>query len=120
MEPSNGKFNEMLTKIHDELSSGLLYTHTHINDNTRKTLESTSFLYTLIELLNDKRHISIEELDERKKQVAQRLVKKFTESSEFNLTEYEGKAIMVTGYVDSDWIYEAAAIDRASEELRNA
>jgi Fe-S-cluster containining protein len=79
-ESSNGKFIELLSKIQDDLSSGLLYTHTRFNDNTKKILESTSFLYALIELLNEKGLISIEELDEKKKQVAERLVKKFAES----------------------------------------
>jgi Fe-S-cluster containining protein len=71
---------EILLDIQNKISSGLVYTHTRINDNTKKTLESTSFLYALIELLNDKGLISIEELDERKKQVAKGLVQKFTES----------------------------------------
>ncbi|MCF6155917.1 MAG: YkgJ family cysteine cluster protein [Candidatus Brocadia sp.] len=71
---------EFLSKITEELSAGLLYTHIRINDNTKKTLESTSFLYALIELLNEKGLLSIEELDERKKQIAERLVRKFTES----------------------------------------
>ncbi|RMF94467.1 MAG: YkgJ family cysteine cluster protein [Candidatus Schekmanbacteria bacterium] len=66
--------------IQKELSSGLLYTHIRINDNTKKVLESTSFLYALIELLNEKGLLSIEELDERKKQVAERLLKKFVDS----------------------------------------
>jgi hypothetical protein len=48
--------------------------------NTKKTLESTSFLYALIELLSEKGLISIEELDRRKNQAAERLVKKFVES----------------------------------------
>ncbi len=80
MESLNGKFIELLWKIQDELSSALLYTHTRINDNTKKTLETASFLYALIELLNEKGLISIDELDERKKLVSERLVKKFTES----------------------------------------
>lgn len=63
-----------------ELAEGLLYTHTRINANTTKTLETASFLYALVELLNEKGLLSIEELDERKKQVAQRLVRKFAES----------------------------------------
>ncbi len=50
------------------LHLGLLYTHTRINDNTKKTLEAASFLYALIELLHEKGLISIEELDERKRQ----------------------------------------------------
>ncbi len=52
-----------------EVAEGLLYTHTRINDSTKKTLEAASFLYALIELLNEKGLVSIEELDERKKQV---------------------------------------------------
>ena len=43
-------------------------------------VEAASFLYALIELLNEKEFISIEELDERKKQVAERLVRMFVES----------------------------------------
>lgn len=80
MEAPDGNFIETLFRVHNDLSSGLLYTHTRINDNTKKTLEAASFLYVLIEILNEKGLLSIEELDERKKQVAERLVKKFTES----------------------------------------
>jgi len=79
-ESLNGKFNEILLKIPSELSSGLFYTHTRINFNTKKTLEAASFLYALIELLEEKGIISIKELDERKMKVAERLVKKFVES----------------------------------------
>lgn len=53
---------------------GLLYTHSRINANTSKTLESTSFLYTLIELLIEKGLLTTEELDDRKMQIAERLV----------------------------------------------
>ncbi len=48
---SNGNPTEILSKIHKDLSSGLLYTHTRINANTNKNLEAASFLYALIELL---------------------------------------------------------------------
>lgn len=65
---------------HREVAGGLLYTHTRINDSTKKNLEAASFLYALIELLSEKGVILIEELDERKKQVSERLVKKFVES----------------------------------------
>ncbi len=75
-----GNFTKILSEIHHELSAGFLYTHTRINNNTSKSLEVASFLYALIELLDEKGLISIEELDERKKQVAERLVKKFAES----------------------------------------
>ena len=45
-----------------EMAEGLLYTHTRLNANTSKTLEATSFLYALIELLGEKGLVSIEEL----------------------------------------------------------
>ncbi|MBW2663024.1 MAG: YkgJ family cysteine cluster protein [Deltaproteobacteria bacterium] len=80
MESTNGEFAEPLPKIQKELSSGLLYTHTRINANTTKILEAASFLYALIELLDEKGLISIDELDERKKHVAGRLVQNFVES----------------------------------------
>jgi len=79
-ESLNGEFNAIVSKILNELSSGLLYTHTRVNANTRKTMESASFLYALIELLEEKGIISIKELDDRKIKVAERLVKKFVES----------------------------------------
>ncbi len=74
------ELDKVLVKIQNELSAGLLYTHIRINNNTNKTLEVASFLYALIELLNEKGLLTIEELDERKKQVAERLVKKFIKS----------------------------------------
>ena len=80
MQLSDPQLERIVSKIHNDLISGLLYTHTRINANTSKNLESTSFLYALIELLNEKGFITIEELDERKKAIAQRLVAKFTES----------------------------------------
>jgi hypothetical protein len=100
MESSNGILTEFLSKITDELSSGFLYTHIRINDNTKKILESTSFLYSLIELLNEKGILTIEELDERKKKVAERLVRRFTESGmglmyqdpEYNKYNFEHEA----------------------------
>ncbi len=61
-------------------SAGLRYCHIRINANTGKNLEIASFLYALIELLNEKGILTIEDLDERKKQVAERLVQNFKES----------------------------------------
>ena len=72
--------NTPLRHTRSELAKGLLYTHTRINANTTRTLEAASFLYALIELLDEKGIIKIDELDQRKKQVAERLVKKFVES----------------------------------------
>lgn len=80
MASKDVELDKILVKIQNELSAGLLYTHIRININTNKTLEVASFLYALIELLNEKGLLTINELDERKKQVAERLVKKFIES----------------------------------------
>jgi len=55
---SSSEFAETLSEMYDLLSSGLSYTHTRINFNTTKTLESSSFLYALVELLNEKGLIS--------------------------------------------------------------
>lgn len=80
MNTSNGELTEILSRIHSDISSGLLYTHARINTNTTKTLEAASFLYALIEILNEKGLLSIEELDGRKRQIAKKLVEKFVES----------------------------------------
>jgi hypothetical protein len=62
-----------------ELTGGLVYTHHRANANTRKTLEVTSFAYALIELLIEKGLLTEAELNERKRQVAERLAVKFRE-----------------------------------------
>ena len=63
MGSANDIFSELILAIRDDICHGLLYTHTRISDNTKKTFESASFLYALIELLGEKGIISIEELD---------------------------------------------------------
>ena len=60
-----------------EIVEGLLYAHSRLNANTTKTLEASSFLYAIIELLNERGIITIGELDERKRTVAQRLSERF-------------------------------------------
>lgn len=59
--------------LRKEIAEGLLYAHTRLADNTRKTLESASFTYALVELLSEKGVISIEELDQHKRVIAERL-----------------------------------------------
>jgi hypothetical protein len=75
----NGNHSEFLEELRREIVHGFLYSHTRANDNTGKALEIASFCYALIELLEEKGIISIEELDERKKVAGKRLVKKFAE-----------------------------------------
>jgi hypothetical protein len=59
-----------------QVAEGFLYAHARLNENTQATLDAASFLYALIELLHDKQLISIDELDRRKREVAQRLARK--------------------------------------------
>ena len=66
--------------LRNELAQGLLYLHSRANANTSKALEVASFSYALIELLNERGIITLEELDERKRIVGQRLVEKFAEN----------------------------------------
>lgn len=63
--------------IHSEISEGLRYTHNRANANTAKLLEVSSFAYAAIELLANKGLIDIEVLDQKRKEVASRLVEKF-------------------------------------------
>jgi Fe-S-cluster containining protein len=69
----------MTEELREEFAEGLMYSHSRENANTSKVLEVASFSYALIELLNERGVISLEELDERKRKVGQRLVEKFAE-----------------------------------------
>ena len=66
--------------LRQEFAGGLLYCHHRANTNTSKTLEVTAFAYALIELLIEKGLLTEEEIDERKRQVGQRLVTKFNQA----------------------------------------
>jgi Fe-S-cluster containining protein len=76
---SGGKGNILsaLEKLRREVVNGLLYTHTRANDNTGKNVEVASFCYALIELLNEKGIITIDELDRSKEIVGQRLANQY-------------------------------------------
>jgi hypothetical protein len=66
--------------LRDEVAEGLLFAHSRANANTSRVLEVASFSYALIELLMERGLISVEELDERKRIVGQRLVEKYVEN----------------------------------------
>ncbi len=72
----DGNATALAERLREEFVGGLLYCHDRENTNTSKTLEVTAFSYALIELLLNKGLITEEELNERKRQVAQRLVEK--------------------------------------------
>ena len=81
VERSNAveKGHPNIETLRDEVASGLQYTHSRANANTARLLEVSSFAYAAIELLAEKGLLSIEELDERKKAVADRLTEKFAD-----------------------------------------
>jgi len=63
--------------LRQQIADGLHSTHCRANSNTTKTLETASFLYALIELLSESDLISVEALDERKRQVIKRLKRRY-------------------------------------------
>jgi len=68
---------DKLGQLREEVAEGLMYLHSRANANSSKVLEVASFSYALIELLMERGLITVEELDERKRLVGQRLVEKF-------------------------------------------
>ena len=63
---TNGTLAKALGELRQELTGGLLYTHSRANANTSRILETAAFLYALIELLDEKGIITVAELDARK------------------------------------------------------
>ncbi len=78
----NMAFSNPQRDLRQEVTEGLLYTHSRLNANTGKTLEAASFLYALVELLNEQGLITIEELDERKQMVGKRLAAQLSEQGQ--------------------------------------
>jgi hypothetical protein len=70
---------DILETLRREVAEGFLDSHARANKNAAKALEIGSFCYALIELLEEKGLITYEELNERKKVVNKRLVKKFAD-----------------------------------------
>jgi Fe-S-cluster containining protein len=64
-------------RLRDEVARGLEYTHHRANTNTGKVLEVASFAYAAIELLVEQGVLTVDDVDQRKKAVADRLVEKF-------------------------------------------
>lgn len=94
--------NPFLDKLREEVAGGLRYTHTRANANTRKLLEIASFAYAAIDLLAEKGLLQIEELDERKKTIAERMVKKFID---------EGMGITHQEKEQDKYTFDAVQID---------
>src|SRR5215469_4282093 len=73
MDVQNAEQGSETSSLRREVAEGLFYTHFRLSQNTNKTLEAGAFLYGLIELLSERGLITIQELDERKKKVGERL-----------------------------------------------
>ena len=100
---ANGRLSTALADLRQELVSSLLYTHSRANANTSRLLEAASFLYALIELLQEKGLLTIEELDARKDTVAERMEKRFLDKGMgVNLLEPEQDKYALTGGVQID------------------
>ena len=90
-------------ELRQRIADGLLYTHSRLNANQRKTLEAASFLYALVELLSDKGLITIAELDARKEVVVQRLTEQLRRERDgamFQDPEYDKYAFEHAAEID--------------------
>jgi hypothetical protein len=90
-------------QLRHRIAAGLLYTHTRLNANQRKTLEAASFLYALVELLSERGLITIDELDDRKAVVAQRLAEQLRREGSgavFQDPEYDKYHFEYTAEID--------------------
>jgi Fe-S-cluster containining protein len=65
--------------LRQQMAEGLFYTHMRLSQNTNRLLEASAFLYGLVELLSEKGLISIEDLDQRKKAMGERLAAQLKE-----------------------------------------
>ena len=67
----------LLEEFRKEIVGGLTYTHSHANANTHRALETATFLFALVEVLAEKGVLTIEELDARKDEIADRVQRRF-------------------------------------------
>lgn len=92
----NGKSRD----VRQEAAEGLFYTHSRLSQDTNKILEASSFLYALVEILNEKGLITIQELDERKKTVGARLAEQLKE---------KGIGVMLTDEKEDKYAFQKEA-----------
>jgi Fe-S-cluster containining protein len=67
----------LLEEFRKEIVGGLTYTHSQANANTHRALETATFLFALVEVLAEKGVLTIEELDARKDEIADRVQRRF-------------------------------------------
>lgn len=59
------------------IAEGLLYAHSRLNTNSRKTREAAAYIFALIELLDEKGIIAPEELEPKREAMEKALVEQF-------------------------------------------
>ena len=90
-------------ELWQQLFEGLLYNRSQLNASKSKTLEATAFLYALIELLDERGIVRIEDLDEGKRAVGQGLVQQFRRNGDgIVLQESEGDKYKFEGAMAID------------------
>jgi hypothetical protein len=72
----NGK-GSSAEELREEVAQGFLYTHSRANVNSSTLLEVASFSYALIEMLDERGLINIDELNQKREQVNKRLAERF-------------------------------------------
>lgn len=92
--------------FHRDIAQGLAYLHSRLNAGAGRTFEAASFVYALIELLEEKGVIAREEIDCRKKALSERLLKRFNQRD-------PGVSLQESAYDKYD-VHDAVAIDCAS------
>lgn len=63
--------------LRQRIADGLLYTHSRLNANTRRTREAAAYIYALVELLHDKGIIGVEELESRREALERQLLEQY-------------------------------------------
>lgn len=77
---SNGKGQpSSVEEVREEVAKGFLYAHSRANVNSSTLLEVASFSYALIEMLDERGLITIDELNQKREQVSKRLKEKFSQ-----------------------------------------
>jgi len=73
MPPADDPADGAADRLRGEVASGFQHVHARLSGTAHQTGEAAAFVYGLIELLQEKGLISVEELDARKRAVAERL-----------------------------------------------
>lgn len=92
--------------LRHQVAEGLVYTHTRLNANTRKTREAAAYIFALVELLHDKGLIGVEELETRRETLERQLLEQYK-------AEGQGVALQENGQ-DKYAFTEGVTIDCAN------